>query len=138
VVNGDSFWLDGPTPALARLARAWDDASADAVLLVHGTVHVQAEIGAGDFAMDNLGVIRRRREQEIVPYVYAGIQLASAALFADAPDGPFSMNVPWNMAMTKRRLRGVVHDGMWFHLSRPADLAEAEHSLQLRAVGEGR
>jgi MurNAc alpha-1-phosphate uridylyltransferase len=138
VVNGDSFWLDGPTPALTRLAAAWDGATADAVLLVHRTVQVQSEIGAGDFAMDNLGFIRRRREQEIVPYVYAGVQLVSPALFADAPDGPFSMNLPWNMAMVKRRLRGVVHEGLWFHLTRPEDLAEAELHLKLRALGEGR
>src|SRR6185312_7851619 len=25
VVNGDAFWLDGPTPALTRLARAFDE-----------------------------------------------------------------------------------------------------------------
>jgi MurNAc alpha-1-phosphate uridylyltransferase len=138
VVNGDSFWLDGPTPALRRLAAAWDGAAADAVLLVHRTSQVEAEIGAGDFAVDNLGVIRRRREREIVPYVYAGIQLASPALFAGAPEGAFSMNLPWDRAMAARRLRGVVHDGLWFHLSRPVDLAEAEQSLKLRARGEGR
>jgi MurNAc alpha-1-phosphate uridylyltransferase len=40
--------------------------------------------------------------------------------------------------MAARRLRGVVHDGLWFHLSRPVDLAEAEQSLKLRARGEGR
>lgn len=138
VVNGDSFWLDGPTPALQRVAAAWDDAAADAVLLVHRTTQVESDIGAGDFAVDNLGVVRRRREREIVPYVYAGIQLVGPALFADAPDGPFSMNLPWDRAMAKRRLRAVVHDGLWYHLSRPADLAEAEHSLGLRALGEGR
>ena len=34
--------------------------------------------------------------------------------------------------MAAGRLRAVVHDGLWFHLSTPADLAEAETILQAR------
>jgi MurNAc alpha-1-phosphate uridylyltransferase len=137
VINGDTFWLDGPTPALTRLATAWDDA-ADAVLLVHRTFQIQADIGAGDFVLDPWGLIRRRREREVVPYIYAGIQLAGPALFADAPNGSFSMNLVWDQAIARGRLRGVVHDGLWFHLSTPTDLAAAEYHLHARAVGDGR
>jgi MurNAc alpha-1-phosphate uridylyltransferase len=137
VVNGDAFWLDGPTPALRRIAAAWDDA-ADAVLLVHRAFQIQAEVGPGDFALDPWGLIRRHREHEIVPYIYAGVQLVSAALFADAPAGSFSMNLLWDRAMERQRLRGVVHDGLWFHLSTPTDLAAAEYNLHARAVGDGR
>jgi MurNAc alpha-1-phosphate uridylyltransferase len=135
VINGDTFWLDGPTPAIKRLAASWDN-DVDAVLLVHRTYQVPAEIGAGDFALDPWGVVRRRGEREIVPYIYAGIQLASPALFADAPAGSFSMNLLWDRAIARRRLRGVVHDGLWFHLSTPTDLAAAEYSLHSRGAGE--
>lgn len=137
IVNGDTFWLDGPTPALTRLAAAWSDA-VDAVLLVHRTFQVQGGTDAGDFALDQLGAVRRREEAEIVPYIYAGVQLAAPALFAAAPAGPFSMNLPWDRAIEAGRLRAVVHDGQWFHLSTPPDLADAESSLQARAAGEAR
>jgi MurNAc alpha-1-phosphate uridylyltransferase len=137
VVNGDSFWLDGPTPALARLAAAWDD-TVDAVLLVHRTFQVQTEVGFGDFALDPLGNVRRPQELEIVPYLYAGVQLVSPALFDGAPEGRFSMNLLWDGAIAAGSLRAVVHDGLWFHLSTPPDLAEAEHNLFDRAVGEAR
>jgi MurNAc alpha-1-phosphate uridylyltransferase len=137
VINGDTFWLDGPSPALARIAAAWDG-TADAVLLVHRTCQIQTDTGAGDFALDPWGLIRRRREREIVPYVYAGIQLTGPALFADAPHGSFSMNLLWDQAIARDRLRGVVHDGLWFHLSTPTDLATAEYHLHARAVGEAR
>ena len=137
VVNGDTFWLDGPTPALGRLVAAWND-GVDAVLLVQRGFQIQAEIGAGDFSVDPWGAIRRRREREIVPYIYAGIQLASPALFADAPAEKFSMNLLWDQAIARGRLRGVVHDGLWFHLSTPTDLATAEYQLHARAVGDGR
>ena len=137
VVNGDTFWLDGPTSALSRVIAAWDG-SADAILLLQRTFQIQSEVGAGDFALDPWGVVRRRREREIAPYIYAGIQLAAPALFADAPKGSFSMNLLWDQAIARGRLRGVVHDGLWFHLSTPTDLAAAEYHLHARAVGDGR
>ncbi len=135
VVNGDSFWLDGPTPALRRLADAWRGA-ADAVLLVHRTFQIQGGRDAGDFALDQLGRVRRRRANEIVPYAYAGVQLAAASLFAAAPAAPFSLNPLWDRAIAAGRLDAVVHDGLWFHHSTPPDLADAESDLQARAVGD--
>jgi MurNAc alpha-1-phosphate uridylyltransferase len=80
--------------------------------------------------------VQRRGEREIVPYVYAGIQLVRPDLFAAAPDGAFSMNAMWDRAIAAGRLRAVVHDGLWYHLSRPEDLAEAEFNLHARRVGD--
>jgi MurNAc alpha-1-phosphate uridylyltransferase len=138
VVNGDAFWVDGPVPALARLAAAFERKSADGVLLVHRTFQVHAEVGFGDFALDAWGMLRRRREREVAPYVYAGLQIVSSALLAGTPDGRFSMNQAWDAAIGRGRLSGVVHDGLWFHLSTPADLSEAESILQARLTGETR
>lgn len=138
IVNGDAFWLDGPRSALARLADAFDPAKLDAALLVQRTAQVQAEVGFGDFAMDQVGRLRRRVPPEVVPYLYAGVQLVTPALFAEAPPGRFSMNLLWDRAIAADRLRAVVHDGPWYHLSTPADLAEAETSLQLRRDSEKR
>jgi MurNAc alpha-1-phosphate uridylyltransferase len=137
VINGDTVWLDGPTPALDRLATTWSDET-DAVLLVARTFQVHAEVGSGDFAIDPWGIARRPKEREIVPYVFAGIQLLRPSLFETAPEGPFSLNLLWDQAIATGRLRAVVHDGLWFHLSTPADLAEAEYALHARAVGEAR
>ena len=138
VVNGDAFWLDGTQPALARLAAAFDPASTDAVLLVHRTFQVHAEVGFGDFALDAWGALRRRREREVAPYTYAGLQIVSPALLAGTPDGRFSMNQAWDAAIGRGRLCAVVHDGLWFHLSTPADLSEAESILQARLTGDTR
>ena len=138
VVNGDAFWLDGPRPALERLVTAFDPAEVDGVVLVHRTFQVHAEVGMGDFVVDARGGLRRRGEREVVPYVYAGLQLIAPALLAGTPDGAFSMNRAWDTAMAAGRLRAVVHDGLWFHLSTPADLAEAETILQAQLTGETR
>jgi MurNAc alpha-1-phosphate uridylyltransferase len=138
VVNGDAFWLDGPTPALGRLRAMADLDRLDAMLLLVRAHQVHAATGGGDFALDPWGVPRRPAEWEIVPFVYAGVQLVTPALFADSPRGPFSMNRLWDRALSAGRLAGIVHDGLWFHLSTPVDLAEAEVKLQARALGEGR
>ena len=128
VVNGDTVWLDGPVPTLARLAGALVP-ERDAVILVHRTFQVQADVGRGDFFIDQWGMPRRRMPHEVAPYLYAGVTLARAALFEGWPAGPLSMNAVWDRAIAAGRLVAVVHDGLWFHLSRPSDLEEAAHAL---------
>jgi MurNAc alpha-1-phosphate uridylyltransferase len=135
VVNGDAFWLNGPGSALLRLAAVFDN-SVDAVLLVHRTSHVHADVGFGDFALDKWGTPRRREEREVVPYIYAGLQLIHPRLLAGMPEGAFSMNRAWDIALAVGRLRAVVHDGIWFHLSTPPDLIEAEQILEARITGD--
>ena len=137
VINGDAFWLNGPESALARLTKALRD-DVDVALLVHRTFQVHAETGFGDFSLDQLGVPRRRREQEIVPYIFAGVALLRPTLLDDTLDGPFSMNLAWDRAMDSGRIRAVVHDGIWFHLSTPADLTQAEQVLEARITGDAR
>ncbi len=137
VINGDAFWLDGPTPALRRLNRALTE-DVDVALLVHRTFQVHAETGLGDFAVSQLGVPRRRRVREVVPYIFAGASLMRPGLLDGMPDGPFSLNQAWDRAMASGRIRAVVHDGIWFHLSTPADLAEAELVLEARVTGDVR
>ena len=138
VVNGDSFWVDGPSPTLERMEAAFDPAAADGVLLVHRTFQVHGEVGQGDFTLDTWGTLRRRQERQVAPYVFAGVQLATPALFANPPASPFSANVMWDRAIAAGRLRAVVHDGLWFHLSRPTDLSSAEVALHANETGETR
>lgn len=131
VVNGDSVWLDGPTPALTRLAAAFDPGRMDGLLLLVRATQVEAEVGRGDFLMDPLGGLRRPKEREISPYVFAGVQLLAPALFAGAPglDVPFSLNLLYDQAIAAGRLFALVHDGVWFHLSTPPDLERAQQAL---------
>ena len=129
VVNGDAYWLDGPTPTIQRMARCFDAESMDALLLVVRATAVEGEVGRGDFLLDPLGHVRRPKEREIAPYFYAGLQVVHPRLFKDAPAGSFSTNLLWNRAIEAERLFGLVHDGAWFHLSTPVDLRRAEGAL---------
>jgi MurNAc alpha-1-phosphate uridylyltransferase len=123
VVNGDSLWLEGKVPALDRLAAAWDAHDADAVLLLQRTVTaVGYEDGHGDYRLDQLGRPHRRRGGEIVPYVFAGVQLLSPDLFTKAPPGAFSLVRLYDRAEAAGRLAGLVHDGQWYHVGDPVGL----------------
>jgi MurNAc alpha-1-phosphate uridylyltransferase len=135
VINSDSVWLDGPISTLERMRTALAP-QLDGVILVHRTFQVHADIGLGDFFLDSLGLPRRRREREIAPYIYAGITLARKALFAGFPEGePVSMNEIWDRAIAARKILAVVHDGLWFHMTRPDDLHEAEYALAAQLTG---
>lgn len=129
VVNGDAFWLDGPRPALARLAAAFDPARMDALLLLVRTAGLEGEVGLGDFHLDPRGALRRPRPGEIAPFLFGGVQVMAPALLAAEPEGAFSLNRAFDRALAAGRLFGLVHDGLWFHLSTPADLARAERRL---------
>jgi len=93
------------------------------------------DTGRGDFLWPRDGAIRRRDERDVAPYVYAGVQIATTALFAAAPPPPFSMNLLWDQAIAAERLGAIVHDGVWFHLSTPDDLDRANAALEAREVG---
>jgi MurNAc alpha-1-phosphate uridylyltransferase len=126
VINGKIVWLNGKTDALLRLAEAWDDACMDGLLLLQPTATAVGYNGAGDFFMDQVGVIRRRRESDVAPFVYAGIQMLHPRLFAGAPAGAFSLNLLYDRAIAAGRLFGLRHDGEWFHVSTPQQLLEVE------------
>ena len=139
VVNGDSFWLDGPSDTLLRLAAGFDAGSGagamDAMLLLARAAGVMAETGMGDFIWPRDERLRRREERDVAPYLFAGVQLVAPALLDAAPAAPFSMNLLWDQALPAGRLGAIVHDGVWLHLSTPDDLAAAEEVLSAREVG---
>jgi MurNAc alpha-1-phosphate uridylyltransferase len=137
VLNGDVCWLDGLTPALARLAAIWNDAEMDALLLLHPTCSAFGYEGIGDYLMDPVGRLRRRQERQIAPFIYAGIQILHPRLFADAPEGSFSLNKLYDKAQQAERLWGLRHDGEWYHVGTPAELRAVEDALHHLAESSG-
>ena len=135
VVNGDTYWVDGPSDALRRMADAYDPEKMDAMLLLARTAGALPDSGRGDFLWPRDGELRRRTERDVAPYLYAGVEIVSPALLAAAPKGPFSMNLLWDQALAAGRLGAIVHDGLWFHLSTPEDLEGADAVLMALEVG---
>jgi MurNAc alpha-1-phosphate uridylyltransferase len=85
--------------------------------------------GMGDFHLDPLGRVSRRKPGRVAPYIYTGIQLVSHRLLRDAPEGPFSTNLLWTRAMQEDRLFGLVHTGDWFEVGTPQAIPPTEERL---------
>lgn len=123
VVNSDNLWVDGPVDALRMLSRHWDDATMDALLLLVPLARANSHSGRGDFHMDRIGRLRRRRQGTVAPFVYTGIQIVSHRLIVDAPAGPFSFNLFWDRAIAAGRAFGAAHQGLWFDVGTPPAVA---------------
>ena len=135
VCNGDTLWLNGSQNALKRMLRHWDGDKMDALLMVHSTVDAYGYNGGGDFSVDPLGLVSRRPECEISPYLFTGVQILHPRLFKEASGGAFSLNVLYDRAIEADRLYAMVHDGEWFHVGTPDSLGEAEAYMRLRYAG---
>jgi MurNAc alpha-1-phosphate uridylyltransferase len=129
-LNADNIWLDGPKNAFHDLSRRWDPAVMDALLLVVPHARAANFSGPGDFHMDPLGHLSRRRDGRIAPFIYTGIQLVSHRLMREAPQGPFSTNILWNRAMAEGRLYGLSFTGLWFEVGTPQAIRPTEEALQ--------
>ena len=128
-LNSDNIWLDGPRNVFEELSSAWDEARMDALLLLVRHPAAHNYVGQGDFHLDPVGRVSRRRHGRVAPYVYTGVQLLSRRLLRDAPEGAFSTNILWNRAMEEGRLFGHVHLGDWIEVGEPGHIAPAEALL---------
>ena len=133
-LNSDTMWIDGVKPNLSRLAQAFDPDRMDILLLLAPTTASIGYSGAGDFAMAPDGALRRRREREIVPFVYAGAAILSPAQFSAAPSGEFSLNEMFDRAAEKGRLFGVRLEGVWMHVGTPDAILAAEQAIRASVV----
>lgn len=127
VANIDSVWIETGAPALAALARAWDPARMDDLLLL---VPVAASLGfdgRGDFFRSPDGRIAHRGGAAAAPYAYMGVHIIDPSLIDAWPAGPHGVFSHWMSFAERGRLHGAVMRGVWMHVGDPAarDAAEA-------------
>jgi MurNAc alpha-1-phosphate uridylyltransferase len=79
------------------------------------------------------GTLRKRAEQEIVPFVYAGAAILSPALFKDTPSGELSLTTLFDRAAQTGRLHGLRMEGVWMHVGTPAAIVLAEAAIKASA-----
>lgn len=129
LVNADTMWIDGVRPNLARLAETFDPARMDILLLMAPTASSIGYDGNGDYGMLPDGALRKRREHQVVPFVYAGAAILSPSIFANAPSGEFSLTKMFDAANEQERLFGLRLDGVWMHVGTPDAIGAAEQAF---------
>lgn len=129
IKNSDSLWLEGVKPNLDLLVDAWNDSGMDILLLLAPAVTAVGYDGKGDFLMSDEGKLERRDERSVAPFIYSGTAMVHPRLFADTPEGPFSMNLLFDKAIESGRLFGVEGGGLWLHVGTPQGLVDAEQAI---------
>jgi MurNAc alpha-1-phosphate uridylyltransferase len=127
--NSDNIWINGPVDSIKALARRWDDDSMDALLLMIPHARATGHKGPGDFHMDPLGRLSRRRPGRVAPFVYTGVQVISPRIVKDPPTDAFSTNIFWNRAIEEGRAFGFVHPGLWFDVGTPESIPLVEAGI---------
>lgn len=124
--NSDNIWIDGPSNSIDLLAAGWDDARMDALLLLIPHARANCHGGPGDFHMNPAGLLSRRKQGHVAPFVFTGVQILSPRLLVDPPEEVFSTNILWNRAIAAGRCYGLSHPGLWFDVGTPAAIPVAE------------
>jgi N-acetyl-alpha-D-muramate 1-phosphate uridylyltransferase len=128
-INSDTMWIEGVRSNLMRLADAFDPERMDILLLMAPTANAIGYSGQGDYSMLPDGTLRKRREHQVVPFVYAGAAIMSPAIFQEAPQGEFSLTKMFDKANEQERLYGLRLDGVWMHVGTPDAVGAAEEAL---------
>jgi MurNAc alpha-1-phosphate uridylyltransferase len=134
IQNSESVWIEDGEQNLARLASLWEPARMDALLLLADAQGSLGYGGRGDFTLDEQGRLKRRAPDDTAPCVFAGVSIAHPRLFADSPQGAFSLNPLWDRAIARGRLFGATLKGEWMHIGTPEALEAAERRLRDKAA----
>ncbi|HXK53703.1 MAG TPA: nucleotidyltransferase family protein [Hyphomicrobiales bacterium] len=129
LINSDSTWRDGPSPALLRLAEMFDEKQMDGVLLLIAPERGIGFDGPGDFRLGADRRLTRAGAGDTAALAYMGVAILSPKMFAGAPRGAFSLNILFDRAIAAGRLFGLVHEGDWMHVGTPQALRQAEEFL---------
>ncbi|MBT9385728.1 nucleotidyltransferase family protein [Pseudooceanicola sp. CBS1P-1] len=121
-LNTDAVWK-GPA-ALSLLARHWDPARMDALLLGIPPANAIGHAGQGDFTPDAEGRITRGPG-----LIYSGAQITTTQDLAAIPETAFSLNAVWDRMIARGRLFILPYPGLWCDVGRPEAISLAEEML---------
>ena len=96
------------------LQDAWDSAGMDALLALIPPDKATGHKGAGDFAIDGEGLLRREPSM-----VYSGAQIIRTERLHGFPEPVFSLNRLWDILLRDGRAFGLVYSGRWCDVGRP-------------------
>lgn len=133
VCNIDSVWSEPQGSAIARLARGFDPSRMGAQLLLAAMDQQLGYDGAGDFFMDEHGLLSQRGSMPHSPWAYMGVQMIDPAIVDEEPLEPFSFMRIWKRLISKGRLFGAPLNGFWMHVGDPHAKEAAEARLATAA-----
>lgn len=130
IANIDSLWLEGHTPALETLKRAWDPEAMDILLLLVRRGHGIGFEGPQGFLMDSGGRLTHSTAPEPpTPFANVGFAIIKPQVLDAEPGPAFSIVPIWHRLQAQGRLYGAAMDGFWMHVGDPEAREAAEARL---------
>ena len=131
LLNADTFWLEDPDqPAnLASLARDWNGARMDLLLMTVTLDRFIGHNGKLDFNRDNAGRLTRFDAGAPNAVVYPGVAIVDPQIFHGRAAEPFSLNLCFDQAIAGKRLFASAAHGLWLTVGTPQAISEAETAM---------
>lgn len=126
LVNSDTFWLDEGEPNLVRLAKAFDPARMDFLILLASHAQATGHGGKSDFTLGADGRIARFTAAAGDGFIYAGVAIVHPRVFDGAGLDAHSLNREFDAAIAAGRLFGLPMGGKWLTVGTPDAIAPAE------------
>lgn len=131
LLNADTFWLEEPGADhdnLATLARRFDPARMDILVMTARLDQATGHTGSGDFIIDTDGRLTRYRGSG-EPVIYAGALVLHPRIFEGITEPKFSINRCFDTAASAGRLFGAPMRGRWLTVGVPDSITEAEAAM---------
>ena len=120
---------DGPN-TLRVMMEEYERRGADYLMLLARRDEAVGYTGQGDFDMDEEGHLVWRKEGEVAPFMFAGVQIMLPSHFARMKEDAFSNKKVWeDELIPEGRFIGHVMDGRWLRASSAEDVVAIEKAF---------
>lgn len=120
-LSGDSILLG--ENSLPQLLSAWND-DTDILLLLQSLKTMVLTPGIGDYDIIHGKPVRSKNQSG--QYMWTSARVFHPRIFKNAPDGVFSFLPLMDRCEKEGRLSAQTHQGVWHHLTTPADVARVD------------
>lgn len=128
MINGDAYWVNPQDQTtLSCLADIWDDTAMDMVMLLQNAGAMTMTKGVGDYNITGNQCIRSKNQNGT--HMFTGVRIVHPRALQGYQAECFSFLKIMDAVEATGRLYAVDHQGEWYHISTPADLAEVETNL---------
>lgn len=130
VVNCDNAWLEpsGTMPLINSMMQEFNPLLMDGLLATLPLSLSHGYQGAGDFIYDQDQIMPARKIKRGAGEVFMGVQILNHSGFENLhSQSKFSLNLVYDVLISKQRLYGISFKHNWFHIGDPESLALAQN-----------
>jgi MurNAc alpha-1-phosphate uridylyltransferase len=131
ILQTNIVWDEEKTPALTPMAQLFDPQKMDVLVLMQQSSTAPYYEGRGDYFYDaTTGQASYNQDQQLAPYVTAGIRLVHPRLFENVPDGAFPLSTLMARAQQEKRFYALSYTGDWWAIDTKAQYLAAQRHFQ--------